>query len=142
MKQPVLVSACLIGVCCRFDGDSKAHPAVVALAKTCHLVPVCPEQLGGLPTPRPRHEKREGSIVSEHGADATELFERGAEQALRIARLTGCRRAILKARSPSCGVGTIYDGTFSGKLVAGDGVLAGKLREDGIDVRTEEEVGE
>jgi uncharacterized protein YbbK (DUF523 family) len=140
MDESVLVSACLLGVVCRFDCESKAHPAVLLLARTRHLVPVCPEQLGGLPTPRPRHEQREGRIVSEHGRDATEEFERGAQQALTIAKVTRCRRAILKARSPSCGVGTIYDGTFSGKLVAGDGILAGKLREEGIAVCSEDDL--
>jgi uncharacterized protein YbbK (DUF523 family) len=140
MNEPVLVSACLLGVGCRFDCESKTYPAVVNLARTRHLVPVCPEQLAGLPTPRPRHEQREGRIVSEHGQDATQAFHRGAEQALHIARVTGCRSAILKARSPSCGVGTIYDGSFSRKLVAGDGVLASRLRQEGISVCSEDEL--
>jgi len=138
---PILVSACLLGVCCRYDGGSKPADAVLALAPRFHLVPVCPEQLGGLPTPRPRHERAGEGIVSEHGQDGTEAFERGAQEALRIAQITGCRRAILKARSPSCGVGEIYDGTFSGALVRGDGVLAEKLKKAGIAVGTEDELG-
>lgn len=139
--EPILVSACLLGVCCRYDGGSKPDAAVLELAKRRVLVPVCPEQLGGLPTPRPRHERRGGRVVSEHGRDGTEAFERGAEEALRIARLTGCRRAILKARSPSCGAGEIYDGSFGGALVPGDGVLAAKLKREGMEVRTEDEFG-
>jgi uncharacterized protein YbbK (DUF523 family) len=131
---PFLVSACLLGVACRYDGESKADPRVLALASGAALVPVCPEQLGGLPTPRPRHELRNGRVISEHGIDATAVFERGAAQAVHLAQLTGCRRAILKARSPSCGAGEVYDGTFSGRVVAGDGVLARALREAGLHV--------
>lgn len=138
-RTPILVSACLLGVCCRYDGGSKPADAVLALAERFHLVPVCPEQLGGLPTPRPAHELVAGRIISEHGVDATAAFHRGAEEALRIARITGCRRAILKARSPSCGAGEIYDGTFSGALVPGDGILVHKLKQDGIAVGTEED---
>lgn len=140
-SQPILVSACLLGVSCRYDGGSKPADEVLALAERFILVPVCPEQLGGLPTPRPRHERVGRGIVSEHGQDGTAAFERGAEEALRIARITGCRRAILKARSPSCGAGEIYDGTFSGVIVRGDGVLAERLKQAGIEVGTEAELG-
>jgi uncharacterized protein YbbK (DUF523 family) len=137
-KPVILVSACLIGVRCRYDGESKPDPRVIALAKTAALVPVCPEQLAGLPTPRPRHERRGGRIVSELGVDETDAFEHGAQQALLIARLCGASQAVLKARSPSCGVDNIYDGSFCGVLVTGDGVLAALLRDAGIGVTTEE----
>lgn len=140
-SQPILVSACLLGVCCRYDGGSKPADEVIALADRFVLVPVCPEQLGGLPTPRPRHERVGEGVVSEHGRDGTDAFRRGAEEALKIARITGCRRAILKARSPSCGAGEIYDGTFGGGIVRGDGVTAEKLKRAGIEVSTEDEVG-
>ena len=138
--SPILVSACLIGVRCRFDGETKEDPRVLKLAGENQLVPICPEQLAGLPTPRVRHEIVEGRVLSEHGKDNTEAFQRGAEEALKIARITGCRRAVLKARSPSCGKGEIYDGSFGGRLVKGNGVLAERLIEEGIAVATEDEI--
>ncbi len=135
---PILVSACLLGVRCRYDGGTKPVERVIELSKRFTLVPVCPEQLGGLSTPRVAHERKNGRVVSEHGSDATEVFVRGAAEALRIARITGCRRAILKARSPSCGVGKIADGTFSGALVEGNGVTAELLMAEGLEVQTDE----
>ena len=116
------------------------HPRVAELMREHEVVLVCPEQLAGLSTPRPRHELRDGRVVSEHGDDHTDLFMSGAREALRIARANGCCRAVLKARSPSCGRGRIYDGTFSGGLVDGDGVTARLLVEAGLDVQTEEEL--
>lgn len=138
--EVVAVSACLLGVRCRFDGGSVPSARVVAWLEGAHFLPVCPEQLGGLPTPRPRHERIEGRIVSEHGHDATQAFERGAGEALRLMELAGARRAVLKARSPSCGKGQIYDGTFAGKLMPGHGVFAELLLAKGYEVWTEEEV--
>lgn len=137
---PVLVSACLLGVRCRFDGGTKPDPRVLALAERCGIVPVCPEQLGGLSTPRERHERVGLRVLSETGNDATEAFERGADEAIRLAQLAGARHAVLKARSPSCGVGQIYDGTFQGRVVPGDGVLAERLRALGFALETEEDV--
>jgi len=138
--QPVLVSACLLGVSCRFDGGAKQDHRVIALAKSVVVVPVCPEQLGGLATPRPRHERNGNAVVSEHGVDATAAFERGAREAARIAVLAGCRCAVLKARSPSCGLGRIYDGTFTGVLTDGNGVLVDLLLSEGLSVYTEDDV--
>jgi uncharacterized protein YbbK (DUF523 family) len=136
--EPILVSACLLGIRCRYDGGTKPVDRVIELSKRFSLVPVCPEQLGGLSTPRVAHERRDGRVVSEHGNDATEVFARGAAEALRIARITGCRRAILKTRSPSCGLGEIYDGTFSGMVVAGNGMTAELLMAEGLEVQTDE----
>ena len=116
----ILVSACLLGTPCRYDGASKANAAIVALQEGYTLVPVCPEVLGGLPTPRPPAERQEdGRIVNRAGADVTAQYQSGAQTALKLARQEGCTMAILKARSPSCGKGKIYDGSFSGKLVPG-----------------------
>jgi uncharacterized protein YbbK (DUF523 family) len=140
-SETVLVSACLLGVCCRFDGGSQPNPGVLARICGRRFVPVCPEQLGGLPTPRPRHEIVGDRVISEHGIDATGAFERGANEALRLMELSGARLAILKARSPSCGRGQVYDGTFSGRLVPGDGVFARRLVENGYEVRTEDDFG-
>lgn len=97
-------------------------------------MPVCPEQLGGLPTPRVPSERRDGRVVSRAGEDVTDAFRRGAEEALRIARENGCRRALLKTNSPSCGSGTIYDGSFSGTLTGGYGVAAELLIHEKIEV--------
>lgn len=129
----LLVSACLLGCPCRYDGASKPCPAVLALAERHELVPVCPEQLGGLPTPRPPAERRGDRVVTRSG-DVTEQYRRGAEAALALARLYGCQAAVLKERSPSCGRGTIHDGGFSGGLTAGDGVTAELLESAGIPV--------
>ena len=106
------------------------------------MIPVCPEQLGGLSTPRIPSERRGERVVNRAGEDVTSQFIRGAEEALRIAKLYGCQVAVLKERSPSCGCGRIYDGTFSGKLTDGDGVTAELLRREGIKVYGESQVTE
>ena len=135
----ILVSACLLGCHCRYDGDSRENPAVLALAKEHTLIPVCPEQLGGLPTPRTPSERIGDKVMMKTGEDVTAAYQKGAETALRLAKLLGADLALLKARSPSCGKGTIYDGSFTGKLIPGNGVTAALLTESGIPVFTEEE---
>ena len=129
----ILISACLLGARCRYDGASKLQPWISDLAERHILVPVCPEQLGGLPTPRPPAERR---------GDVTAQYRRGAEEALRLCRLLGCEAALLKERSPSCGSGMVYDGTFTGVLTAGEGVTAELLRAQGIPVYGESRVAE
>nr|VFJ63463.1 MAG: Uncharacterized conserved protein YbbK, DUF523 family [Candidatus Kentron sp. DK] len=129
-----IVSACLAGIGCRYDGKATPDPEVIELIKRGQAIPVCPEQLGGLPTPRIPAEKKDGRVFTKEGKEVTGQFERGAREARRIAGLIGCREAILKAESPSCGFGKIHDGSFSGKLIAGEGVFAGMLREDGIEI--------
>ena len=138
--ENILISACLLGVGCRYDGESKPLMQTVALMERYHLIPICPEQLGGLPTPRDPSERLGGAVVTKQGADVTAQFSRGAAQVLHLARLFGCKIAVLKARSPSCGSGTIYDGSFSGRLTPGDGVTAALLRENGITVYSEEDL--
>ena len=135
----ILISACLLGACCRYDGASKAHPLAAALAERHTLVPVCPEQLGGLPTPRPPAERRGGRVVTQSG-DVTEQYLRGAEETLKLCKLLGCEAAVLKERSPSCGRGQVYDGAFSGTLTAGDGVTAELLAAHGILVYGESQI--
>ena len=137
----LLISACLLGVCCRYDGDSKPHPLVSALAERHTLIPVCPEQLGGLPTPRAPAERQDGRVVTQ-GGDVTGQYRRGAEETLKLCRLLGCEAAVLKERSPSCGHGQVYDGTFSGTLTAGDGVTAALLAAHGIPVYGESQIEE
>lgn len=133
-----LVSACLLGINCKYNGGGNRCPGVLALLEHARLIPVCPEQLGGLPTPRPAAECQGDSVRSREGRDVTPEFQRGAEAALELARLFSCDGAILKARSPSCGVGEIYDGTFTGTLIPGDGVTARLLREAGLPLYTED----
>ena len=138
----LLVSACLLGCRCRYDGASKEYPPVKRLAERHTLVPVCPEQLGGLSTPRPPAERRGGRVVTREGEDVTAAYRRGAEETLRLCRLLGCTAAVLKERSPSCGHGEIYDGTFSGVLAAGDGMTAELLAANGIPLYGESGIGE
>ncbi len=130
----ILVSACLLGCPCRYDGAAKADPRVLALMERHTLIPVCPEQLGGLPTPRLPSERREGGVFDRGGKNVTPQYRQGAEEVLRLARLYGCTHAVLKERSPSCGNGQIYDGSFSHVLVPGSGVAAELLAQNGITV--------
>lgn len=136
-RTPILVSACLLGTPCRYDGVGKADDRVLAIAKARPVIPVCPEQLGGLCTPRPSAERTGNRVLTKDGEDLTAAFSRGAEETLRLAALFGCRLAILKSNSPSCGCVQIYDGSFSGRLVPGDGVTAALLKQNGVAVLTE-----
>lgn len=136
----IIVSACLAGVCCRYDAQSKPDARVIELVGQGKAIPVCPEQLGGLPTPRVSAERAGERVLRKDGVDITKEFTRGAEEALKIAKLTGCKRAILKAKSPSCGSGKTYDGTFSGTLRDRDGVCAELFKKNGIEVVTEEQI--
>ena len=133
----VLISACLLGVPCRYDGKSK-DVGLKEKYPQLTLVKVCPEVMGGLDTPRRPAEISSGRVVTIDGDDVTREFANGAQKALEVARANDCAVAILKARSPSCGSGLAYDGTFSGKLVNGDGVLAELLKRNGIAVFSEE----
>jgi uncharacterized protein YbbK (DUF523 family) len=139
-KTAILVSACLLGVCCRYDGESKPCADVISLRDRFILIPICPEQLGGLPTPRLPSELKNGKVINTAGNDVTEQYLRGAEEALRLAKIFHCPIALLKARSPSCGSGNIYDGSFTGSLISGDGFTAQRLKNAGIVVFTEEEL--
>jgi len=136
----ILVSACLLGCPCRYDGKSKPHESILALLGEHTLIPICPEQMGGLATPRPPAERINGGAFTENGGDVTEQYRRGAEEALHLAKLYGCTCAVLKERSPSCGSGQVYDGSFSRTLVPGDGVTAALLKANGITVLGESEV--
>lgn len=137
-----MISSCLAGVPCRYDGKHSEHAKVMELVHSGQAVLVCPEQLGGLPTPRAcceicRNADGEKQVVDLNGRNYTMEYQNGAEKCLDIAQAFGIKKAILKAKSPSCGYGTIYDGTFSGKLIEGSGLLAELLSENGIDIMTE-----
>ncbi|MBO4914047.1 MAG: DUF523 domain-containing protein [Oscillospiraceae bacterium] len=136
----LIVSKCLAGIPCRYDGKDNLVPEIKALVERGEAVAVCPEVLGGLPTPRtPSELQPDGRVLNKQGEDVTAQFVSGAERALEICREHGCAGAILKARSPSCGKGVIYDGSFAGKRVPGNGVFAQMLLDAGIPVMTEEE---
>ena len=139
-KPRALVSACLLGAACRYDGRDNLRTEVAALADRFELIPVCPEQLGGLPTPRPPAERRDGGVFTQAGADVTAAFQRGASEACGLAERFGARLAILKSRSPSCGCGRIYDGSFTRRLVDGSGTAAQALCDMGVRVFTEEQL--
>ena len=139
--QPLLVSACLLGIRCNHIGAANTSDAVVALGATHRLLPVCPESVGGLPTPRPAAEiGDDGRVRTAEGTDVTEWYERGAAHAVRLALAAGAKRAVLKARSPSCGCDETYDGTFTRTKVARPGVTAVALRRAGVEVISEEDV--
>lgn len=135
-----IVSACLAGLNVRFDGKNKGNEKIIALVKEGKAIPVCPEQLAGLGIPRPKTEIRDGRVFTKEGKDVTEAFLRGAEKTLALAKEHGATEAIFKARSPSCGKGKVYDGSFSGKLVKGNGITTELLLQNGIKVVTEEEI--
>ena len=140
--ENVLVSACLLGVECKYCGGSNKLPEqqLAALRQCFRLIPVCPETAGGLPTPRDPSERLGDKVLSNQGRDVTAQYQKGAETALRLARRYGCKAALLKEKSPSCGSGQIYDGSFTGTLVPGDGVAAQMLKEEGLIVFGESDV--
>ena len=134
--ENLLISACLLGVECKYSGGSNALPeeTIEKLRTRYRLIPVCPETAGGLPTPRAPSERLGERVVSCRGADVTAQFKKGAEAALTLARRYGCTTALMKEHSPSCGSGLIYDGSFLGKLVKGDGCAAELLKAAGVSV--------
>ena len=138
MKR-VLISACLLGLKCRYDGLSKENKDIINMLDKFEFIPVCPEIFGGLETPRVASEKIGKSVINKSGLDVTSNYKRGAEETLRLCKLYNCDIAVLKSKSPSCGKGLIYDGTFSGNLVSGNGITVQLLIDNGIQVYTEEE---
>lgn len=138
--KSILVSACLLGEKCRYDGRSKPNEAVINKLKEYNVIPICPEVMGGLSTPRNPSEIIGDKVIMINGRDVTLEYKRGAEIALDIAQKNKCEFAILKARSPSCGKGLIYDGTYSGTLTKGNGICAELLMKNGIAVLDEEEI--
>ena len=127
-----LASACLCGLACRYDGKSNAMPEVVRLYACGLALPVCPEEAGGLPTPRVPCERRGQQVITKTGQDVTAAFVAGAAHALALARQYGLQLAILKESSPSCGPTTIYDGSFSGTKIPGMGLTASLLQANGL----------
>lgn len=138
----VLISACLMGVNCKYHGGNNLIDNLDKLMEKCTLIPVCPEQMGGLKTPRNPCEIVGQEVISYDGDNCTEEYIRGAKEAIKLMKLYGCKYAILKAKSPSCGYKKIYDGTFSHTVIDGNGVFAQKLLEYGIKIYTEDIIDE
>lgn len=136
----ILVSACLLGINCRYDGKGKLVDTLKILGKKHNLIPICPEIYGGMTTPREPSEKIKDKVISKSGKDVTDNFIRGAQETLKLAKFYDCQLAILKERSPSCGYGKIYDGTFTGNIVDGNGITAELLVKNGIKVIGESKI--
>ena len=143
MKKALLISACLLGANCKYSGGSNRLPeeTLKKLRERFRLIPVCPETAGGLGVPREPSERRGEGVVSRSGRDVTAEYRAGAAVALALCRRFGCEAALLKERSPSCGSGVIYDGSFSATLTEGDGVAAERLRQANIRIYGESGVG-
>ncbi len=143
--ENILISACLLGIACRYDGESKpklSAEEINSLKEKYNLIPICPEIYGGLPTPRTGSERVGDKVLMRDGTDVTENYRRGAEESLKFARILDCKTAVLKSKSPSCGKGLVYDGTFTGTLTEADGVTAELLSASGIKVLGEENIRE
>ena len=135
----LLISACLVGINCKYNGKNNLNEELKKLVDEGKAIPICPEQMGGLPTPRVPSEiiKNESGnirVITKDGRDVTKEYKQGATRALKIAKALNINRAILKLKSPSCGCGKIYDGTFSGKLIDGNGITTQLFLENGIEV--------
>lgn len=138
--ENILVSACLLGLDCRYDGENNYNENIEKLKNKYNLIPVCPEIFGGLSTPRPPSERLKEKIINKTGNDVTIQYKKGAEETLKLAKLYNVKLAVLKERSPSCGKGKIYDGTFSHNIIDGNGVTAELLLKNGIKIYGESEI--
>ena len=136
MTSKKIVSACLAGFHCRFDCASKERAEIKAMVESGEAIPVCPEQMGGLSTPREPSEIVNDRVITLSGTDVTEAFQKGAQEAFQMATMINATEAYLKSKSPSCGVDLIYDGSFSGKITKGDGVFAKLLKDHGIKIHS------
>ncbi len=133
----IMVSACLLGVNCKYNGKNNYHEELIEYLKDKAVIPICPEIYGGLPTPRVPSEILGKKVLNKEGLDVTDNFRRGAEESLKLAKKFNVKKAILKAKSPSCGFGNIYDGTFSDHLIPGNGITAELFKQNGIEILTE-----
>lgn len=139
--EKIVVSACLLGEPCRYDGKSCPNPMVIDFCSDKQVYPVCPEVLGGLLIPRISCEIRGNRVISKTGENHTKEYQRGARKVLELMQREKITMAVLKSKSPSCGVGKVYDGTFTGTLTEGDGICAQMLKQHGLSVMNEEQLG-
>lgn len=135
--EKILVSACLLGINCKYDGENNKNDKVLEYLKDKEVIPICPEIMGGLPTPRIPSEIKDNKVINKDGLDVTDNFLKGAKEVLYLAKLFNVNKALLKAKSPSCGVGEVYDGTFTHTKINGDGITTKLLKENNIEVITE-----
>lgn len=136
----ILVSACLVGINCRYNNGNSYNEKIMKLVKNGEAIFMCPEQLGGLSTPRVPSEIVNNRVITKDGSDVTDNFNIGAQEVLRLCKELNITKAILKSNSPSCGCGTIYDGTFTGSKIKGNGITAQLLIDNGIEVITENDI--
>lgn len=134
MKEKILVSSCLLGVNCKYSGGNNYTEEVDEFLKNYEVIPICPEIMGGLPTPRLPAERVGDKVLTNEGKDVTEQYIKGAKECLFLAQKYGAKKALLKRRSPSCGFGEIYDGTFSHQISTGNGVTAELFAKNGIEI--------
>lgn len=134
----MLISACLVGINCKYNGGNNYNKKALELVKKGIAIPICPEQLGGLTTPRNPSEiktiDKQVRVIDNKNNDVTKEFERGANEVLKLAKILNVDKVILKSKSPSCGIGKVYDGTFSNKLIDGNGILVKLLMDNNIEV--------
>ena len=137
--EKILVSACLLGVNCKYNDGNNYNEKVMEYLKDKEIIPICPEIMGGLPTPRLASERIGDKVINKEGKDVTSNFLKGAQETLELAKKLGVKKALLKAKSPSCGYGKIYDGTFTDTLIDGNGVTAELLKNNGFSILTEKD---
>ena len=135
-REKILVSGCLLGLNCKYDGGNNYSKEIDEFLKDYEVIPICPEIMGGLPTPRVAAERVGNKVITKDGRDVTEQFRKGAEECLYLAKKYNVKKALLKMKSPSCGNEKIYDGTFSHKVIDGDGVTAELLKTNGVEIIT------
>ena len=140
MKEKILVSACLLGIDCKYSGGNNLNEKVLEYIKDYEVIPVCPEIMGGLSTPRPPSERIGDKVLNNQGTNVTNEYTKGALETLKLAKLFNVKKALLKAKSPSCGKGKVYDGTFTSTLIEGNGVTVDLLESNGIEVISEQEL--
>lgn len=138
--EKILVSACLLGINCKYNGKNNKNNKVIEYIKDKYVIPICPEDFGGLSTPRIPSEINNNKVINKDGINVTDNFNNGAYKVLEIAKSLNIKKAILKQKSPSCGCGKIYDGTFKNNIINGDGITTKLLKENNIEVITEEDL--
>ena len=136
VKEKILVSSCLLGLNCKYDGGNNYSKEIDDFLKDYDVIPICPEIMGGLPTPRMASERLGDKVITKDGIDVTKQYKKGAEECLFLARKYDVKKALLKLRSPSCGSDKIYDGTFTHTVIDGNGLTAELLKDNGIEIIT------
>lgn len=138
--EKILVSACLLGIDCKYNGKNNENNKIIDLLNDYEVVPFCPEILGGMTTPRIPSEILDDKVINKNGDEVTDYFVKGANESLKMAKLFNIKKAVMKQKSPSCGFGKIYDGTFSGNVIEGNGTTTDLFLDNNIEVLTEDDI--